>query len=107
MRVPNVRAFDLNMLMLVIPESEYSQRVPIMIGTIHIDEIIDLITKEELKLASRQWQCGIISRKVVMKQMQMKENRDILTQVKGEVKLTRKSCNPTTRYHQCIWTDQH
>ena len=49
MRVPNVKAFDLDVLMLVIPESEYSRRVPIMIGTIHIDEIIDLITEEELK----------------------------------------------------------
>ena len=94
MRVPNVRAFDLDMLMSVIPESEYSRRVPITIGTIHIDEIIDLITEEELKLASCQWQRWIISRKVVMKQMQMKENRDILIQVKGEVKLTRKVVIP-------------
>ena len=74
MRIPNVQAFDLDVLMLVIPESEYSQRVPITIGTIHIDEIIDLITDEELKSTSRQWQCGIISRKVVVKQMQLKEN---------------------------------
>ena len=61
MRVPNIRAFDLDVLMLMIPESEYSRRVPIMIGTIHIDEIIDLITDEELRLASHQWQRGIIS----------------------------------------------
>ena len=94
MQVPNVKAFDLDVLMLVIPESEYSRRVPIMIGTIHIDEIIDLITEEELKLASHQWQHGIISRKVVMKQMQMKENKDIQRQVKGEVKLTRKVVIP-------------
>ena len=93
-RVPNVKAFNLDVLMLVIPESEYSRRVPITIGTIHIDEIIDLITEEELKLASRQWQRGIISRKVVMKQMQMKGNKDILIQVKGEVKLTRKVVIP-------------
>ena len=54
MRVPNVRAFDLDVLMLVIPESEYSRRVPVTIGTIHIDEIIDLITDDELKTANRQ-----------------------------------------------------
>ena len=54
MRVPNVRAFDLDVLMLVIPESEYSHTVPITIGTIHIDEIIDLITDEELKAANHQ-----------------------------------------------------
>ena len=75
MRVPNVKAFDLDVLMLVIPESEYSRRVPITIGTIHIDEIIDLITDEELRMASHQWQCGIISRKVVVKQMHLKENK--------------------------------
>ena len=65
-----------------------------MIGTIHIDEIIDLITDEELKLASCQWQHGIILRKVVVKQMQLKENKDVLAQVKGEVKLTRKVVIP-------------
>ena len=94
MWVPNVRAFDLDVLMLVIPESEYSQRVPITIGTIHIDEIIDLITDQELKSASHQWQHGIISRKVVIKQMQLKENKDVLAQVKGDVKLTRKVVIP-------------
>ena len=94
MRVPNVRAFDLDVLMLVIPESEYSRRVPVTIGTIHIDEIIDLITDEELKTANRQWQRGIISRKVVMKQLHLKENKDVLDQVKGDVKLTRKIMIP-------------
>ena len=94
MRVPNVRAFDLDVLMLVIPESEYSRRVPITIGTIHIDEIIDLITDEELKVANRQWQRGIISRKVVIKQLHLKENKDVLDQVKGDVKLTRKIVIP-------------
>ena len=59
MQVPNVKAFDLDVLMLVILESEYFQRVPITIGTIHIDEIIDLITDEELKMASHQWQHGL------------------------------------------------
>ena len=94
MRVPNVRAFDLDVLMLVIPESEYSRGVPITIGTIHIDEIIDLITDEELKAANRQWQRGIISRKVVVKQLQVKENKNVLDQVKGDVKLTRKIVIP-------------
>ena len=94
MRVPNVRAFDLDILMLVIPESEYSRRVPVTIGTIHIDEIIDLITVEELKTANRQWKRGIISRKVVVKQLQMKENKDVLDHVKGDVKLTRKIVIP-------------
>ena len=88
MWVPNVRAFDLDVLMLVIPESEDSQRVPITLGTIHIAEIINLIIDEELKTASHQWQHGIVSRKVVVKQMQLKENQD---------KTHKKSNNSTIR----------
>ena len=63
LQIPNVQAFDLDFLMLMIPESEYLKSVPVTIGTIHIDEIINLITDEELKLANRKWQRGIISRK--------------------------------------------
>ena len=89
LQIPNVQAFDLDVLMLVIPESEYSKSVPITIGTIHIDEIINLITDEELKLANRKWQRGIISRKVAVKSLQLKENKDVLEKVRGDVKLTR------------------
>ena len=72
LQIPNVQAFDLDVLMLVIPKSEYSKSVPVTIGTIHIDEIINLITDEELKLANRKWQRGIISRKVAVKSLQLK-----------------------------------
>ena len=51
MQVPGIEAFDLDVLMLVIPESEYAKRVPITIGTLHI-EIISLITDDELRVAS-------------------------------------------------------
>ena len=61
LQIPNVQAFDLDVLMLVIPESEYLKTVPVTIGTIHIDEIINLITDKELKLANKKWQRGIIS----------------------------------------------
>ena len=88
LQIPNVQAFDLDVLMLVIPESEYSKSVPVTIGTIHIDEIINLITDEELKLANRKWQRGIISRKVAVRSLQLKENKDVLDKVTGNVKLT-------------------
>ena len=89
LQIPNVQAFNLDVLMLVIPKSEYSKSVPVTIGTIHIDEIINLITNEELKLANHKWQRGIISRKVALKSLQLKENKDILHKVTGDVKLTR------------------
>ena len=89
LQISNVQAFNLDVLMLVIPESKYSKSVPVTIGTIHIDEIINLITGEELKLANGKWQRGIISRKVAVKSLQLKENKDVLDKVTGNVKLTR------------------
>ena len=47
MQIPSTTAFNLDVLMLVIPESEYAKHVPVTIGTLHIDEIIGLITDEE------------------------------------------------------------
>ena len=86
LQIPNMQAFDLDVLMLVIPESEYSKSVPVTIGTLHMDEIINLITEEELKLANRKWQRGIISRKVAIKSLQLKENKDVLDKVTSDVK---------------------
>ena len=89
LQIPNVQVFDLDVLMLVIPESEYSKSIPITIGTIHIDEIINLITDKELKPTNRKWQRGLISRKVAVESLQLKENKDVLEKVMGDVKLTR------------------
>ena len=101
MRIPGIETFDLDVLMLVIPESEYSKRVPVTIGTLHIDEIISLITDEELRKSNKSWQRGIISRKIAVKSAQLKENKDILDRVNGNVKLTRKIVVP------CMdWTGQ-
>ena len=90
MQVPGIEAFDLDVLMLVIPKSPYSKHVLVTIGTLHIDEIIDLLTQEEIRNAGKAWQWGIISRKVAMKSAQLKTDKNVLDQVKGEVKLGRK-----------------
>ena len=74
--------------MLVVPEIEYSKKVPVTIGTIQIDEIINLITREELKLADREWQRENISHKVAVKPLQLKENKDVLDKITGDVRLT-------------------
>ena len=89
MQIPGIAAFDLDVLMLVIPESEYSKRVPVTIGTLHIDEILNLITDKEIRQADKSWQSGIIARKIAIKTAQLKENQDVLDKVSGQVKLTR------------------
>ena len=94
MQVPGIAAFDLDVLMLVIPESEYLKRVSVTLGTLHIAEIIHLITDKELQQVDKCWQRGIILQKIAMKTAQLKENKDVLDKVTGNVKLTCKVTIP-------------
>ena len=46
--IPEVKAFHEDCLFLVMNDYNYGKRVPIMIGTLHIDMIINQAMKEEL-----------------------------------------------------------
>ena len=51
--IPEIAKFDHDLLMMVYPDSKYSHRVPVIIGTLHIDEALDLATYDELASLSR------------------------------------------------------
>ena len=55
LKIPMIKKFDLDVLMLVIDDSPYGMRVPIQIGTLHIDMALDLATEEERRKLNRQW----------------------------------------------------
>ena len=56
LRIPEVKAFDQDVLLLIIPDSAHTQYTPITLGTLHIDMAIKSATEEELKTLSKQWQ---------------------------------------------------
>ena len=62
MQIPNVAMYDEDCLMLVTDDSHYGRRVPIQVGTLHIDHILDLMTAEELDRLNKQWTRGKVSR---------------------------------------------
>ena len=47
LNLSQIEKIDHNVLMVVIDDSQYGARVPIQIGTLHIDMAIDLATDEE------------------------------------------------------------
>ena len=47
--------------MLVLEDSANGDRVPIQIGTLHIDRVIDLISQDEVDALPRKWKRGLIS----------------------------------------------
>ena len=48
LKIPEIKAFNEYVLMLVIEDSTYAQCVPIQLGTLHIDKVLDLISEKEL-----------------------------------------------------------
>ena len=47
--------------MLVLEDHDYGQRIPIQIGTLHINRVLDLVTKEEIDHLTRSWHRGRIA----------------------------------------------
>ena len=51
----------------MIDDSHYGRRVPIQVGTLHIDHILDLMISEELDTSNKQWTRGKVSRLLATK----------------------------------------
>ena len=71
LRIPEVRAFDQDVLLLIVPNSTYTQSTPITLGTLHIDMSIKLATEEELRNLNKQWQRSLVATKLTMKEAQV------------------------------------
>ena len=56
LKLPQIKKFDLDVLMLVLDDSPYGMRVPVQIGSLHINMAIDLATEVEIQKLSRKWE---------------------------------------------------
>ena len=87
--IPEIAKFDHDVLMMVYPDSKYSHRVPVIIGTLHIDEALDLATYNELASLSRGWKRGIVGCRIIAKQLSPKgpASEPMIHKIGGNVKL--------------------
>ena len=90
MEIPEIKGFKEDVLMMVIDDDDYGKRVPIQLGTLHIDQIIAQATPDEITSLSKAWDrariCSYIGGRVV----KLQECTDFtLDQVKGSLKLTK------------------
>ena len=89
MGIPGVDAFNEDCLFLVMPYHEYGHRVPVTIGTLHIDIIIEQATKDELDQLGTAWGRGKVNRQIQARRVQL-ENSTQLDKITGKVRLTKK-----------------
>ena len=91
LKIPEVKAFDQDVLLLIVPYSAYKQYTPITLGTLHIDIAIRLATEKELETLNKQWQRSLVATKLTMKEAQVLdvEEAKIISQLDSNVKLIR------------------
>ena len=53
--VPGIKAMNQNLLFMVVRDTNYTNRVPVRLGTLHIDEALALVTREEYRNLSVTW----------------------------------------------------
>ena len=46
LKIAEIKAFDIDVLLLIVPDSVHTQHMPITLGTLHIDMAIKLATKK-------------------------------------------------------------
>ena len=55
LKIPETRAFDEDIILLVIENSEYAQWVHIQLGALHIDKILNLVKEKEILQLNKKW----------------------------------------------------
>ena len=90
LNLPQIEKFDHDVLMLVIDDSQYGARVPIQLGTLHIDMAIDLATDEEWMKFKRKWERAKMASCLRMAGLQTDSTKHFidLDEINGNVHLT-------------------
>ena len=91
LRVPEVKAFDTDIPLLIVPDSLHTMHTPITLGTLHIDMVIKLATKMGLENLNKQWNRSLIVTKLAMKEAQLvnQEDAQIVSEIDSVVKITK------------------
>ena len=63
-----MKALNEDILVVIQNDSAYSSRVPITLGTLHIDMLIEKATSEKLQDLGKECKTGILSVKVEARQ---------------------------------------
>ena len=88
--IPSIKAMNQNSLFMVVKDTNYTNRVAVQLGTLHIDEALAVVTKEEYGNLSVAWaRANLGPPRPITKSIQVQESEFDLKLVKGQVKITK------------------
>ena len=77
LKIPKIKAFDHDVLLLIIPDSVHTQHTPITLGTLHINMAIKPAMKKELEHLNKKWKRSLIVTKLTMKEAHLVNQEDV------------------------------
>ena len=93
--IPGIKAMNQNSLFLFVKDTNYTNRVPVQLGTLHINEALAIVIREEYGNLSVAWDKANFPPRPIMKSAQVQEPEFDLKLIKGQVKITKAITIPT------------
>ena len=87
--IPGIKAMNKDSLFMVVKDTEYTNWVPVQIGTLHINEALASVTREEYGKLPIAWARANFPPKPISKSATVLESEFDLDTIKGHVKITK------------------
>ena len=101
LKIPGIKDYDKDILVFIQKDSKYSEQVPVVLGTLHIKDVIQSATKEELVKLGDAWEMGTLGSFVSARIAQLNET-PMINQVDHYVRLTRKITLLPMQVHKMV-----
>ena len=91
LRIPEIKAFGNDILLLIVPDSVHTNHTPIALGTLHIDMAIKLVMKNKLENLNKQWKRSLVATKLTMKEVQLVSSEDthVVSKIDGILRIAK------------------
>ena len=101
LKIPGIKDYDKDILVFIQKDSRYSEQVPVVLGILHIKDVIQSATKEELVKLRDAWEMGTLGSFISARIAQLNET-PMINQVDHYVRLTRKIMLPPMQVHKMV-----
>ena len=74
LQIPDIKDYNKDILVFIQKESQYSEHVPVILGTLHIKDVIQSVTRVELVNLGDAWGMGALGSFVSARIAQLDKN---------------------------------
>ena len=99
LQIPGIQGYDKDILVFIQNDSRYSEGIPVVLGALHIKDIIEAAMREELGYLGGAWEMGTLGTFVLARIVQLGET-PMIQQVDHYIGLTRNITFPPMQVHK-------